>query len=97
MGQQETTMTVATEEKGGGTLLRRIILVLTVAALMAVMLAVMAMPAMAKQCCHPVQGPAPPEYTGNNLLSNSGSTVFHGFGGACVNHDNGHGDTGGAC
>ena len=47
MGQQETTMTAATEEKGGGTLMRRTILALLVAALMAATMVASAMPAFA--------------------------------------------------
>ena len=46
MGQQQTSMAVATEEKGGGTL-RHTILVLLAAALMAATLALSALPAMA--------------------------------------------------
>ena len=70
MGQQETTMTVATEERGGGTL-RRTVLVLAAAALMAVMMALSAMPAMATvNPDKPGQyGGGPPQYSGGGQPS----------------------------
>ena len=59
VGPNETTMTVAQEEKGGGTL-RRILLVLAVAALMAVMILAMSATAFARAELHGSSvGPAP--------------------------------------
>jgi Spy/CpxP family protein refolding chaperone len=79
-----------TTKTTGGTL-RRMILLLMVAALMAAMVAVSAMPAMAKN----TPGTGPPLESGNN----KGSLVAHSPGGACVAHAKGHGgtDTGGGC
>jgi hypothetical protein len=57
MGQQETTMSAATEERGGDTL-KRLVLVLLVAGLMAALMALSAGPAQAKFNGHPV-GPDP--------------------------------------
>jgi hypothetical protein len=93
MGQQETTVeSVATEEKGGGALLKHMILALLVAALMAAMLSIHALPAMAKTSGH--QPPGPPQQSGNN--NGHSANVFHGSEEACVDLPN-HSDTGGGC
>jgi hypothetical protein len=85
MGQQET-MTVAAEGKEGGAL-RRIILVLTVAALMAAVMVASTMPAMAKNSYQSGQDspPGPPAFSfGPN--KNGSSEVVHKAEGACVHH-----------
>ena len=81
-------------------MLRRIVLALTVATLMAAMLAASAMPAMAKASPNPSEtGGGPPLFTGGLELNNPSSEVFHGRGGACVKHfgKNAGKETGGSC
>jgi Spy/CpxP family protein refolding chaperone len=94
MGQQQE------EIVAGGSMLRRIVLALTVATLMAAMLAASAMPAMAKASPNPSEtGGGPPLFTGGLELDNPSSEVFHGRGGACVKHfgKNAGKETGGSC
>ena len=97
MGPQETAMTVATEERGGGTLLvKRMILVLLAAALTAAMMAVSAMPAMARNTIQDgfQDPPGPPLFSESTSFDNNGSSVKHGkAGGSCVNHFNSAGFT----
>jgi hypothetical protein len=85
--------------KEAGSALRRMILVLLVAALMAAAMAVSAMPAMAKASPNPSEtGGGPPVFTGGLGLDNPSSEVFHGRGGACVQHfGNSNKETGGSC
>ena len=81
MGQKQITV--------AGSALRRIGLALLVAALMAVMMSVSALPAMAKN-----SGPQPPGPPKTN--ENTQVKVFHFRGEACVIHDTGD-VTGGDC
>jgi hypothetical protein len=75
MGQQQETV--------AGNALRRIILVLTVAAVMAAMLAVNVTPAMADNAGN--QPPGPP-LTAGGTNSNGFTLVAHNSGGTCVAH-----------
>ena len=93
-----TKTTTATEGQGGVALmLRRAILLLAVAALVAAMVAVSAMPAMAKVIPEkPGQnGGGPPGFSGGPG-KNVSSEVVHEPDGACVVHFGGR-RTGGAC
>jgi hypothetical protein len=93
MGQQQ-------EIEVGSTAVRRMILLLAVAAVMAALMAVSAMPAMAKASPNPSQtGGGPPLFTGGLELDNPSSEVFHGRGGACVEHfgNSKKQETGGSC
>ncbi len=84
-------MTMKTTEGNGSGTLRRLILVLLVAALMAVMMAASALPAMAKVSQEkPGQnGGGPPDRSGGLGLPNPSSIVEHEFGPSeqtCVKH-----------
>ena len=83
MGPKET-MTVATEERGGGTL-RRMILVLAAAALMAAMMAVSAMPAMAKNTIQQGQDPPGPPLNSGGNQTNVRHCQDFGYNGAIIN------------
>ena len=91
MGQQQ-------QETVAGSAWRRVVLVLLVAALMAALMAVSAMPAMAKNSIHDgfdTPGDGPPEFSGSTSFDNNGSNVNHhgGGGGSCVDHFNSDGFT----
>ncbi len=90
MGQQET-MRVA-----GSAAVRRIIMVLTVAAVLAVMMVASVSPASAKALrLHGDNGQ--PNFSGDVNNVTSGSSVLHqGSVGSCSKHDNGK-KTGGGC
>ena len=76
MGHQEKAVV--------GSTLRRMIMVLTLAALMVLVMAASANPAMAKNN----KGPdGTPFEAGDTTGANSGASVTIGTGGSCVNHD----------
>jgi hypothetical protein len=82
MGQQEMVAEQAANAW------RRLVLAVTVAALMAVIMAASAMPAMAKNVKN--SGGGPPIESGDITEANGGASVgSRGSGGACVNHDSG--------
>jgi len=67
--------------------LRRIALALTIAALMVVMMAASAIPAMAKNSG--TTGGGPPNLSGDTADANGGATVIHSPKGSCVSQDSG--------
>ena len=87
---------VTTEEIVAGGALRRVILVLTVATLMALMMVASVSPASAKALrLHGDNGQ--PNFSGDVNNVTSGSSVLHqGSAGSCSRHDNGK-KTGGGC